>query len=176
VKRAVVTTRNTESKLSPFDQVLRNALDALKNSLSDALVSVVLYGSRARGTARKESDIDLLVVIDARGSDARTLEKKVHEALQPACREAFDFYLRTGEYPCPTPLVKSIEQAGNFSRIYLDMLEEGKILYDRSDFIRGVFDGLRKRLAQLGARRVWFGDNWVWDLKPDYKPGDIVEL
>ncbi len=152
------------------------ALDALKDTLDDRLVSVVLYGSRARGTAKKESDVDLLVVTDAAGSDARTLEKRVHEALRPACENAYDFYVRTGEYPCPTPLVKSMEHARNFSRVYLDMLEEGKILYDRNNFIRDVFDGLRKKLAQLGARRVWFGDNWVWDLKPDYKPGDVIEL
>lgn len=172
----MVTTQSQETRLSPFEQVLRKALDALKNSLGDDLVSVVLYGSRARGTAGKESDVDLLVVTDTSRSDARTLEARVHESLRPACEEAFKLYLETGENPCPTPLVKSMEQAQNFSRVYLDMLEEGKILYDKGDFIRHVFDGFRKKLTQLGARRLWFGDKWVWDLKPDYKPGDVIEL
>jgi hypothetical protein len=35
---------------------------------------------------------------------------------------------------------------------------------------------LRERLATLGARRVWRGNAWFWDLKPDYQPGDVFEL
>ncbi|MFB3904718.1 MAG: hypothetical protein ACE15E_14805 [Acidobacteriota bacterium] len=35
---------------------------------------------------------------------------------------------------------------------------------------------LKDRLARLGARRVWQGNAWHWDLKPDYKPGDVFEL
>jgi hypothetical protein len=31
-------------------------------------------------------------------------------------------------------------------------------------------------LAHLGARRVWLGNAWYWDLKPDYRPGDVFEL
>ncbi|HWP57484.1 MAG TPA: hypothetical protein VNL14_06340, partial [Candidatus Acidoferrales bacterium] len=35
---------------------------------------------------------------------------------------------------------------------------------------------LRERLARLGARRVWRGNAWYWDLKPDFKPGDVFEI
>jgi hypothetical protein len=26
------------------------------------------------------------------------------------------------------------------------------------------------------AKRVWKGSAWYWDLKPDYRPGDVIEL
>jgi hypothetical protein len=29
---------------------------------------------------------------------------------------------------------------------------------------------------QLDARRIWLGNAWHWDLKPDFKPGDVIEL
>jgi len=42
--------------------VLGQAIEALRRGLGDRLVSVVLFGSRARGEASDESDWDLLVL------------------------------------------------------------------------------------------------------------------
>ncbi|MCY4660185.1 MAG: hypothetical protein OXF93_10300 [Acidobacteria bacterium] len=30
--------------------------------------------------------------------------------------------------------------------------------------------------ALTGACRLWLGNAWYWDLKPDYKPGDVFDL
>jgi hypothetical protein len=35
---------------------------------------------------------------------------------------------------------------------------------------------LRKRLTELGAKRVWRGNAWYWILKPDLRPGEVFEL
>jgi hypothetical protein len=35
---------------------------------------------------------------------------------------------------------------------------------------------LRKKLRQLGAQRKRMGKVWYWDLKPDYKPGEVIDL
>lgn len=51
-----------------------------------------------------------------------------------------------------------------------------RILYDRGRFLEGALDGLRARLARLGARRIWRGKAWFWDLKPDYRPGEVFDL
>ena len=56
------------------------------------------------------------------------------------------------------------------------MVEDAKILFDRDVFFGVVLERLRKRLKELGARRIWRGNVWYWDLKPDYKPGDVIEL
>ncbi|MBI3978096.1 MAG: nucleotidyltransferase domain-containing protein [Chloroflexi bacterium] len=44
--------------------MLAEATEGLQTALGDALRQVVLFGSYARGTARPESDVDLLVVLD----------------------------------------------------------------------------------------------------------------
>ena len=55
--------------------------------------------------------------------------------------------------------------------------EDGILLVDRGDFFRDVLDGLRERMRQLGSRRVFLGDgSWYWDLKPDFRFGEVVEL
>jgi hypothetical protein len=41
------------------------------------------------------------------------------------------------------------------------------------------FDRLLNELlgaCQQGARRIWCGNAWYWDLKPDYRPGEVFEL
>ncbi len=46
------------------DPVLRFFKDAVADALGDHLRQVLLFGSRARGTANADSDYDLLVVVD----------------------------------------------------------------------------------------------------------------
>ena len=42
--------------------------------------------------------------------------------------------------------------------------------------LRDALDRFAARLAALGARRKWRGSAWYWDLKPDYRPGEVFEL
>ena len=56
------------------------------------------------------------------------------------------------------------------------MVEEAKILFDREDFFRTVLRKVQARLKDLGARKVQVGKMWYWDLKPDYRPGEIFEI
>jgi hypothetical protein len=49
-------------------------------------------------------------------------------------------------------------------------------LYDREGFLQSALGRLKARLESLGARRIWRGNAWFWDLKPDFKPGDVIEL
>jgi len=46
------------------ESILRFFLDAIRHSLGVHLKQVILFGSRARGEARADSDYDLLVVVD----------------------------------------------------------------------------------------------------------------
>lgn len=51
------------TKVKPNDLVLAKAFkQEAQKILGDNLVSVVLYGSRVRGTAREDSDMDILLL------------------------------------------------------------------------------------------------------------------
>jgi len=61
-------------------------------------------------------------------------------------------------------------------RLSLEVIEDGVILHDRGEFFAVILDRLRVALQQMGARRKRIGDLCYWDLKPDFKPGDVVRL
>ena len=132
------------------------------------LVSVVLFGSRARGDARPESDIDLLVVV--RGLPRPRFER--YEGSRDLARAVSPEFGRDA-----APILLTPEEAAQVKPYYLGMLSGHEILMDRDGFFAGVLDRLRQRLAELGSRRYVDPDGYeYWDLKPDWKPGDIVRL
>ncbi len=78
--------------------------------------------------------------------------------------------------PCISPVFKTPEEVARGSALFLDIVEDGRILFDREGFFAHFRERFRQRLSQLGARRVWIGSAWYWDLKPDYRPGEVFEL
>lgn len=70
-------------------------------------------------------------------------------------------------------IVLSMEEAGENRYLYLDMVEDGVILHDRNDFFARKLKEMRKRLKELGSKRVRLDDGtWYWDLKP----GEVFSL
>ena len=75
------------------------------------------------------------------------------------------------------PIMKTREEASYHSPLYLDMVVEGVILYDREGFFGSILDEIGRKLKKLGARRKYLkSGGWYWDLKPDYKPGEVIEI
>ena len=143
-------------------------LRLLAQRFGDRLVTVVLFGSWARGEARPVSDIDLLVVI--RGLPRNRWER--YSGFREMAREVSNDFAEMVSLVLATP-----EEAAHVKPYYLGMLSGHEILYDRDGFFAGVLERLRRRLAELGSRRYVDPDGYeYWDLKPDWKLGDVVEL
>lgn len=147
---------------------------ALRSRLGDGLVSLVVYGSRARGTHRDDSDIDVLIVIKGLPPDRAGRHALLQPIKQAVDREHAATWGRLA--PHLAYIVKTPEEASHHAPLYLDMTEDAVLVWDRDGFFAGVLDGLRRRMAELGSRRVWLDDGWYWILKPDMRWGERVEL
>ncbi len=159
-----------------FEELFARVREACLERFGPDLVALVVYGSAARGKVREFSDLDLLVV--ARGLPAEHGERnriggEIDRALRPSLEE---FAAQTGWNPYLSFLFRTPEEANRVSRFYFDMTEEARLLVDRDGFFRDVLDHVAERLRGAGARRVQVGKRWSWDLKPDWKPGDRVEI
>ncbi|ACP37568.1 DNA polymerase beta domain protein region [Sulfolobus islandicus M.14.25] len=159
----------------PYITLLNNMVKIMKEEFKDDLISVVLYGSVARGDNRNDSDVDLLIIIKNLPKDSmlkriRLFETKVEDKLN------LDEYWKNGYYISLSPILKTPEEAEKISPLYLDMAYDAIILYDKNQFFTKILQKLKERLKELGAERVRMGKKWYWVLKKDSKFGDTIEL
>lgn len=100
----------------------------------------------------------------------RLFETKVEDKLN------LDEFWKNGYYISLSPILETPEEAEKISPLYLDMVYDAIILYDKNQFFTKILQKLKERLKELGAERVRIGKKWYWVLKKDSKFGDTVEL
>ena len=155
----------------PFRRCIAIAGDAWCALLGPRLRSLVLFGSVARGESTAQSDIDLLVVA---AGFPRSLSERRRPLLAAWSQARTRHALPAVEWNLVT---KTPEEARFHSPLYLDIVEHGVLLVDRGELFRMVLDDMRARMRALGSRRVLLDDgSWYWDLKPDYRFGEVVEI
>jgi len=145
-------------------------------SKSFNLSSFAVYGTVARGAAKKNSDVDIMIISnDFIGSLGSRIEElyKIEEELKGelAWLRKHDVHTSLSFYPLRK------EEAEKVPLLFLDLTEDAVILYDKNRFLEGILAGLKARLLKLEAKRTFIDkENWYWDLKPDYKFGETIPL
>jgi len=85
--------------------------------------------------------------------------------------------VRAGYQPVPSPVPHSVDDLRRHPWILLDIVHHGVILYDPESVLVRELDAVRRRMAELGSKRVELPDgSWYWDLKPSWRPGEVVDL
>jgi predicted nucleotidyltransferase len=110
-----VTVKEGRTSADKIDEMVRRIVERF------APEQIILFGSHARGTARSDSDVDLLVVMSVAGSKR---EKQIE--LRCALHDisvAKDIVVAT-----PEEVERRRNIVGTIIRI---ALREGKVLYDR---------------------------------------------
>ncbi|MEM2156118.1 MAG: nucleotidyltransferase domain-containing protein [Candidatus Jordarchaeales archaeon] len=158
--------------LGPYARVLDRLVECLRERFN--LVSVVVFGSVARGDFRSDSDVDVLIVAD--NLPDRYERFKIFDDVEKCLEDDLNELRRAGFSAFINPIIKSVEEASRVSPLYLDMVEDAVILYDRNGFFGKVLDRLRGRLRELGAKRVRLGKKWYWILKENYRFGEVIEI
>lgn len=161
-----------------YQPILQTLVDLLKERLGTSLRSVVLYGSVARNRAKKESDIDLLIILDNPPSAYHKRLKPLIEVQEDLLKEETSLKKSIGNYtPYFSYLILSKEEAQENRYVFLDMVEESIILFDRDNFFKNRLEEMKRHLEILGSRRIFLKDGtWYWDLKPDLSIGEVFEL
>lgn len=134
----------TQSISSILDYVSRQA----RERWNQDLVSVVLFGSWARGDARERSDVDLLLVVERLPEDwrQRSQLELSFERLGLGLGKALQVILVEPE---------EVSWAVNsITPLLLEIHTAFHCLFDRADFFQGEMDRLTAILAARGVRRV----------------------
>lgn len=158
-----------------FESPLNELLIQTIKVYDERLVSLAVFGSVGRGTPRADSDVDILIIVDnlPPGRIKRVVEfEKVEESIDPVL---IDMNKR-GISTVLSPVIKTKEEVIAGSLLFLDMIEDARILYDKNHFLSSFLEGFQKRLQKIGAKRIKRGGAWYWVLKDNYKVGEIFEI
>lgn len=161
-----------------YKELLCSFRELLREKLKDSLLSLVLYGSVARRKAKKESDIDLLIVQkSAPNVYYKRLKPFIETEMELRKSEVYEIARKRGLMPCLSCVILSQEEARKNRHLFLDMIEDSIILFDETGFFKNMIEELKHRLNSLGAKKVFLrDDSWYWDLKPDLVAGEVFEL
>jgi hypothetical protein len=158
-----------------FERLMEELRVACEAVYGARLWSLAVFGSVGRSTPRPDSDIDLLLVAEPlpdgrmwRVAELEEVERRMEGQLATARRAGVETRL--------SPVFKTPRELQARSPLLLDLVDDARILVDREGLLQGTLQELRERLAELGARRIWRGNAWYWDLKPDYRRGEVFEL
>ena len=164
----------TSSLSRAFQALADRVITEYRAALGDDLVAIALFGSVARGQARPESDLDLYVVTrrPALGDPRlRAMWGRIDASPE------YQALLSAGYRPTLSPVLHTVDELRRHSWILLDITHHGIVLYDPASVLERELTAVRRRMAELGSRRVELADGtWYWDLKPDWRPGEVVDL
>jgi predicted nucleotidyltransferase len=138
------------------EAILFQLVTALQEGLGERLVAVVLYGSRARDQAREASDWDLFII--ATDLPARPWERHIlfKRFLPAVYRGAVSLLAKTPQ-----------EFEERISSLYLDIAQDGKILFDPQGYAHRRLAALQRLMAETGLYRKKSrgGEVWRWQEK-----------
>lgn len=138
-------------------QAAAQAAEALRRGLGKRLITVVLFGSRARGDAHEGSDWDLLVIANQLPEDPLERLRSLKRLLRPGHRGAVALVARTPK-----------EFEHHVPSLYLDIALDGLILHDPTGYAAQHLGTLRRLIEQAGLyrERTPAGDIWRWKEQP----------
>ena len=148
------TSDKREPGQEQANRVLEDALNRARQLLGDALTSVVLFGSRARGSSHPDSDFDLLIVVQSLPDEAgrRKLALDIAEV-------GFDYGL-----PVQVILASIEETEGAVNTgapLMFEIHDAHRVIYDKDDFFRNLVNDFTGLLETWQVRKI---KDRVWEV------------
>lgn len=135
-------------------------VEAYKTYLGNKLISIVFFGSRARGNYSKSSDYDILIIAEPLPERHLARMSYIRGAPLLNFEENISVIAKTPE-----------EFDSCFPPLYLDIALDGKILIDKNKFIEKRLKKIREIIETSSLHRVKRGNEFFWRWKSPKKPG-----
>lgn len=155
-----------ETSLDELVERLRSASEDLKSEFRDSFTGLLFFGSHVRGEARKDSDVDLLVVL--KGLKGMEVRSKIYNIIADHVRKPLtlidvDMKDITSEELVITPLL-------------MNALYDGIIIYDESKILAKLKSKVRELIRKAGLIRYRTPDGKYGWKRRDEKPLEAVEV
>lgn len=169
-----------------FKPYINKFLKKLLITFKEEILGVAIFGSVIKNKATEDSDIDILILWKNRPKAPHHKYYKLEEELKDSRQiKSLDEYVKKhgnlkwsfSLKSMVFPIHLDLEEFNANPWILVEFADYGKILYDPNKLLKNKFNYIHKRLKELSSKKIILEDGkYYWDLKPDWKPGDIVKL
>jgi len=144
--------------------IFREIVNCYKDYLSNHLVSIVLFGSHARGDAKETSDFDLFVIAEELPVKVFQRILFIRKPLKGQFAERICIIAKTPE-----------EVLKNLPPLFLDLGLDGIILFDKDNFFKNLQTKIREIIQQAGLQRKKVNGEFYWEWQtPPLKGWEIT--
>ena len=143
--------RASAERGEPGGEFALRLVETLRAAFGERLVSVVLFGSHARGEAKPESDVDIFLVVKGLPDSPLDRIAEVRRPLAGRFHERVALIAKTPE-----------DVLAGLPSFYLDLALDGRVLFD-TGFFRERRAILRRLIEEAGLRRVVRDGEYYWE-------------
>lgn len=155
-----------------FDKLIQTVFRLAKGYYGENLISFVVFGSCGRGTPNPESDIDILIILkEAPSSRLRRIEEfyeNIEKEIEPYLKKLREYGINT----YLSPIIKIKEEIKIGSPLYIEMITDSKIYFDRDEFFKDYLTSLKEKLDNFEAEKK----DGYWIYKKNVGKEEGVEL
>ena len=144
--------------------IFQKIVNCYKDYLSNHLVSIVLFGSHARGDAKETSDFDLFIIAEELPVKVFQRILFIRKPLKGQFAERICIVAKTPE-----------EVLKNLPPLFLDLGLDGIILFDKDNFFKNLQTKIRQIIQQAGLQRKKVNGEFYWEWQtPPLKGWEIT--
>ena len=144
--------------------IFQKIVNCYKDYLSNHLVSIVLFGSHARGDAKETSDFDLFIIAEELPVKVFQRILFIRKPLKGQFAERICIVAKTPE-----------EVLKNLPPLFLDLGLDGIILFDKDNFFKNLQTKIREIIQQAGLQRKKVNGEFYWEWQtPPLKGWEIT--
>ena len=138
-----------------LNKVLDEFLKKCKEKFGDDLISIILFGSYARGTATEYSDVDLLVI--AKNLPKRRIDR--HKVLRDIVLE---FIYKYGINISPILIEPRDLSSKDINPLICGILTGYKIIYDKNNFWKNYLERIKPVIKRI--KPVFIDEEKEWKI------------
>lgn len=144
----------------------KKVMERLKSKLGDRLISLILYGSAARGELKAHSDLDFYIFSD--GLPQEAVERSIFlRKLLVGINTSRRVTLRG----------KESSELIEIYPLFLDLAFDGILLYDHRGFAQNYLEKIRKKIEKAHLQRYHTEDGFYgWKAKKPLRKGERIIL
>lgn len=164
-------------KLKTFSMRHRQYIISILNEIvdyyGDSLLGCAVFGSYARYENRKNSDLDLLIILKKAPGFSRRIKdfvENVEMKHEPLAQEIYE----QDEILCDlSPYIVTREEALKLQPVYYDLVQDHLIIYDPDGLIMYIINSTQHILQQAEAGKARHANTWEWQTAKIGFPGGM---